>query len=172
MHGKPDMLPYRRRQRSVAAVVLVIAAAAGLVLAACSPTPPAGAPLVTVYTNPSCQCCVEWIDHLKSAGFAVRTEHPDDLAKVRASLGVPEPYAACHTAVVQGRVIEGHVPAVDIERLLADPGEARGLAVPAMPIGSPGMEGPTAQGYRVYLLKADGSASLYARHEPAGTRAH
>lgn len=135
------------------------------------PKAAAGAPLVTVYKSPHCQCCTAWVRHLQEAGFAVKTEHPSDLAAVRTRLGVPDEYAACHTAEVEGYVIEGHVPAADIRRLLTERPAARGLAVPAMPIGSPGMEGPNPEDYRVHLLQADGSASVYAHYPAEGAGA-
>ena len=112
---------------------------AGLLLA-----PPALAtaalPGILVHRDPSCGCCGGWIDHLRQAGFPVEVVETADLQPVRIRLGVPDALAACHTGEVAGYVIEGHVPAAAIKRLLAELPSAKGLAVPGMPIGSPGME--------------------------------
>jgi hypothetical protein len=162
---KPKNMNFWRRYRWViAAGVAVAAALAAVTLMLSPPAPPAGAPLVTVYKSPTCGCCNKWVRHLQEAGFAANAEHLADLDAVRAELGVPTKYAACHTAVVKGYVIEGHVPVADIKRLLAERPKARGLAVPGMPIGSPGMEGPNPQAYDVLLLHEDGTVSVYAQH--------
>ena len=112
---------------------------AGLLL-----SPPAlaasGLPSIVVHRDPSCGCCGGWIDHLRQAGFPVEVVETADLHPVRARLGVPDALAACHSGEVAGYVIEGHVPAAAIKRLLAELPSAKGLAVPGMPIGSPGME--------------------------------
>ena len=97
-------------------------------------------PTIIVNRDPSCGCCGGWIDHLRQAGFVVRVVETTDLQPVRARLGVPDDLAACHTGEVSGYVIEGHVPAAAIKRLLAELPTATGLAVPGMPVGSPGME--------------------------------
>jgi len=162
---KPGRMHFWRRYGWVVAGVLAVTAvSAAITLVVLPPAPPADAPLARVYKNPTCQCCTKWVRHLQRAGFAVTTEHPADLAGIRTDAGVPSEYAACHTAVIEGYVIEGHVPAADIKRLLAERPAARGLAVPGMPVGSPGMEGPDVEDYRVYLLQADGSASVYSQH--------
>ena len=100
----------------------------------------AAASKVHVYKNPSCGCCTAWVEHLKTAGFAVDVTETDDTAAVRKRHGMPERLAGCHTGVVEGYVLEGHVPAADVKRLLAAKPQAVGLAVPGMPVGSPGME--------------------------------
>ena len=97
-------------------------------------------PAILVHRDPSCGCCGGWIDHLRQAGFPVEVMETADLQPVRTRLGVPDALAACHTGEVAGYVIEGHVPAAAIKRLLAELPAAKGLAVPGMPIGSPGME--------------------------------
>ncbi|MEJ1162000.1 DUF411 domain-containing protein [Prosthecomicrobium sp. N25] len=97
-------------------------------------------PLVIVEKDPSCGCCNAWVEHLRAAGFPVRVIENDRLEPVKKARGIPRDLWSCHTAVVDGYVIEGHVPAAEIERLLADRPKAVGLAVPGMPIGSPGME--------------------------------
>lgn len=108
---------------------------------------------ITVYKDPSCGCCSGWVEHLRKAGFSVITIDTARLNAVKARLGVPSELAACHTAEVAGYVIEGHVPASAIGRLLAERPRATGLAVPGMPIGSPGMEGGTPQTYQVILFE-------------------
>ena len=127
---------------------------------------PADANVMTVYKRPGCQCCERWVHQLQQAGFSVKVKERDDLDEIRAHFGVPTRYAACHTAVLRGYVIEGHVPAKDIQRLLLDKPVARGIAVPGMPVGSPGMEGPNPEPYEVLLLHADGTGSVFVRHEP------
>lgn len=126
-----------------------------------------GANIVTVFKSPACGCCGAWIDHIKRAGFKVdvRDKSSEKLALSRRELGVPEALASCHTGVVGGYLIEGHVPAADIKRLLAQKLPAKGLAVAGMPIGSPGMEsGEQKQSYAVILFSADGSQQVYAQH--------
>src|SRR5580698_4590069 len=111
---------------------------------------------VQVYKTATCGCCGQWVAHMKANGFDVQFENVPDTGLYRKKYGVPEAMASCHTAVVEGYAIEGHVPAADVQRLLRDKPKAAGLAVPGMVMGSPGMEGPTAQAYSVMLLTADG----------------
>jgi len=119
---------------------------------------------ITVYRTPTCGCCLAWVDHLRESGFAVSVEEMPDLAPIKRDLGVPEDLESCHTATVGGYVVEGHVPAEDIRRLLASKPNAKGLAVPGMPIGSPGMErGNEKQPYRVILFGAAGE-TVFATH--------
>ena len=99
-------------------------------------------PRITVHRDPNCDCCTGWIEHLERAGFPVTRIETGELDKIKTQLGVPEELAACHTAEGGGYVFEGHVPAAAIVRLLAERPQARGLAVPGMPMGSPGMSGP------------------------------
>lgn len=126
----------------------------------------AAAVRVRVYKDPNCGCCTAWADHLKAAGFAVRITETDDTAGVRKRLGMPERFAGCHTALLDGGyVIEGHVPAEQIERLLALKPNALGLAVPGMPLGSPGMEhGGRRDPYQVLLIDRAGQASVFAQY--------
>jgi len=137
-------------------------------LVAVAPAPGlAEAPTVAVYKTPTCGCCGGWIDHLRAAGFEVEATDLESLARVKASNGVPRSLASCHTAVVAGYVTEGHVPAEDIRRLLAERPAVSGLAVPGMPLGSPGMEHPDAtrhEDYEVLSFGPDGIA-VFARHE-------
>ena len=95
---------------------------------------------VIVHKTPWCGCCAHWVEHLREDGFDVTVEETEDLASVRETLGVPDQIQSCHTAQVEGYVLEGHVPAAEVRRLLAERPEATGLAVPGMPMGSPGME--------------------------------
>src|SRR6266567_3477303 len=118
-------------------------------------TAQAESPAILVHKDPNCSCCAGWVRHLKDAGFAVRVEETANLQPVRKRLGVPADLAACHTAEVDGYVLEGHVPAVAVRRLLEQRPTAIGLAVPGMPTGSPGMEGGTPQRYDVVLFGAN-----------------
>jgi hypothetical protein len=124
----------------------------------------AAATHVDVYKTPTCGCCGQWVAHMKSNGFDVKVQDVDDTTPYRAKYGVPENMASCHTAVVEGYAIEGHVPAADIRRLLKERPAAKGLAVPGMVMGSPGMEGGTAQAYSVMLFTADGKATVYQKY--------
>ena len=109
-------------------------------------------PRVTVHKDPGCGCCTGWVEHLEAAGFPVTANNTPRMNAVKARLGVPHELAACHTAEVAGYVIEGHVPAAAIDRLLAERPAAKGLAVPGMPVGSPGMEGGEPEIYDVVLF--------------------
>ena len=124
-------------------------------------------PKVTVYKTPTCGCCTLWADHMTEEGFEVERIDVPSLDDVKARLGVPGQLASCHTAVVGDVVVEGHVPAEDVRRFLEEqPAEAIGLAVPGMPIGSPGMEveGRPADQYEVYMFTRDGRAAVFASH--------
>jgi len=118
----------------------------------------------TVYKSPSCGCCSKWVDHLQANGHTVAAQNIENVDMIKKMVGVPERLQSCHTAMVDGYVIEGHVPAQDIERLLAERPKAKGLAAPGMPTGAPGMEGGAPDRYNVMLFKADGSADVYARY--------
>jgi hypothetical protein len=134
-----------------------------LLLGACVPGEEAP-PLVTVYKSPTCGCCSAWVDHLRGSGFRVETVDVRDTGAVKRQYGIPDSLASCHTGVVDGYVVEGHVPATDVKRLIEERPEAGGLAVPGMPVGSPGMEqGDTTEPYEV-LLMHDGEATAFARH--------
>lgn len=119
---------------------------------------------VTVYKNPSCTCCSAWADHMRKAGFRVVTIDTNNLDAVKRRYGVAPEHAACHTAVVNGYVIEGHVPAPDVRRLLAERPSITGLAVPGMPVGSPGMEGAYKQRYQVLAFTRGKSTTVFANH--------
>jgi hypothetical protein len=122
---------------------------------------------ITVYKTPTCGCCGVWVNHLKEAGFQVVVKEVPSTAEYQTRYGVPEKLRSCHTATVEEYFIEGHVPASEIQRLLKERPKAKGLTVPGMPIGSPGMEvGDRRDKYSVILLQADGKASVY-REYPA-----
>jgi hypothetical protein len=142
-----------------AAVVLI----AGTAFASLS-TQDAGALEVTVYKSPTCGCCNKWIAHLEANGFEVNAHDLANLTQVRLEHGVSRELTSCHTALVDGYVIEGHVPAEDIQRLLQERPDVVGLAVPGMVIGSPGMEGATSEPYNVLTFDRDGNTTVFAKH--------
>jgi hypothetical protein len=122
-------------------------------------------PEVVVYKTPTCGCCSKWIAHLRANGFTVRATDLEDLSGIRRDWKVPSKLASCHTAKVGGYVIEGHVPAADIRRLLEARPRVDGLSVPGMPIGSPGMEqGNVVEPYDVLAFNASGETQIFARH--------
>lgn len=120
--------------------------------------------VIEVYKSPYCSCCTDWIKHLEQNGFTVKSQDVADASAYRAKLGVPDELGSCHTATVGGYAIEGHVPAREIRRLLAERPKAKGLAVPSMPLGSPGMEGPRSDPYEVLLFQADAKYSVYQKY--------
>jgi hypothetical protein len=126
----------------------------------------AALPVVDVYKDQGCGCCTNWTEHLQDHGFTVRTIESSDLTALKTSHGVPNRLHSCHTALVGGYVVEGHVPASDIQRLLRERPAVAGLAVPGMPIGSPGMEVPgrRPQLYDVMAFDEDGTTRVFAKH--------
>lgn len=117
---------------------------------------------ISVWKNPDCGCCHEWVAHLRKNGFAVVTHDVSDTALMRQKLGLPAKYGSCHTASLGQYVVEGHVPAQELRRLLKEKPNARGLAVPGMPVGSPGMEvGDSRDAYDVLLILTDGGSRVY-----------
>ena len=122
-------------------------------------------PPIEVYKNPSCGCCMAWVAHLEAAGFPVHAQDTDDTTPIRTRHGLPDRYKGCHTGVVAGYIVEGHVPAEAVKRLLAARPSAIGLAVPGMPVGSPGMEsGGRKDPYDVLLIDRQGRATVYESH--------
>ena len=121
-------------------------------------------PTIEVYKTPTCGCCKKWIDHLKDAGFEVESTDLRNLSAVKQAHGISHEMSACHTAVVDGYVIEGHVPAEDVQRLLRERPEVKGLVVPGMPLGSPGMEHPEPEPYSVYAIGPEGQMSVFSKH--------
>ncbi len=119
---------------------------------------------ITVYKDPDCGCCKKWVDHLREHGFRVTSHDTRDMDEVKANLGVPDKLHSCHTAVVNGYTIEGHVPAADIRKLLKSREKVRGLAVPGMPVGSPGMEGSRQDKYETIAFSRNGKSRIFAKH--------
>lgn len=120
------------------------------------------ADLITVWKTPNCGCCKDWVAHLQRNGFKVVTNDVPDTAPMRQKLGLPAKFGSCHTAQLGAYVLEGHVPATEVRRLLREKPKAVGLAVPGMPVGSPGMEmGESRDAYDVLLVLADGSSRVY-----------
>lgn len=142
------------------------------VAAAPSPDAPAAqsadanAPKMIVHKSASCGCCGLWVEHMRAAGFAVEVRNTDDLNPLKERVGVPYGKGSCHTAEVGGYFIEGHVPADDVKRLLAEKPDAKGLVLPGMPMGSPGMESPDGriQAYTVELVGRDGATTRFSEH--------
>ncbi|HEU5153593.1 MAG TPA: DUF411 domain-containing protein [Gemmatimonadales bacterium] len=120
-------------------------------------------PEMTVYKTPTCGCCSKWVDHVKAAGFTVKTIDQSDLSEIKADLGVTKALSSCHTALVGGYVIEGHVPAADIQRLLKEHPKIAGLAAPGMPGAGPGMD-TSKEPYDVLAFDASGKTTVWAHH--------
>ena len=123
-------------------------------------------PTVLVYKTEGCGCCNGWIEHLQAAGFQVDARNVRDLMAVKRDAGVPVDHSSCHTALVDGYVVEGHVPADVVKQMLAERPEITGVAVPGMPVGSPGMEGPGARPYEVMAFGRTGGSTVYAEVDP------
>jgi len=144
----------------------IVAGALGLPLAAS-----AAAPVIEVYKSASCGCCTGWVKHLEANGFTVKVQNVANPSDYREKFGMPKELGSCHTAIAQGYAIEGHVPAAEIKRLLKEKPKAKGLAVPSMPMGSPGMEGNRSDPYDVLLVQASGSYTTY-RHYPGDQKSN
>ncbi|MEX2498977.1 MAG: DUF411 domain-containing protein [Wenzhouxiangellaceae bacterium] len=148
------------------------AVAVALVTTGCiAETPPeapsAGAMEMVVYHDPNCGCCGKWIEHMEQHGFSVESVHESNMSAIKRELGVPENLPSCHTATVGGYVIEGHVPADDVMKLLDERPDAKGLSVPGMPLGSPGMEyGETRHAFDVVSFDKAGGTEIF-NHYPA-----
>lgn len=150
-----------RESRWIVALIAIVA------ISACSRSAAPGAPSITVYKSATCGCCSKWAEHLRNAGFDVDARNVENLNPIKERVGVPVGQGSCHTAEVGGYFVEGHVPAEDIKRLLAEHPDAKGLVVPAMPTGSPGMETPSGEvkPYDVLLVARDGTTTVFAHHE-------
>ena len=120
---------------------------------------------VEVYKSPTCGCCAKWVDHMRARGFTMRVTDTDKMAEVKTKLGVPQAVQSCHTAQVAGYVLEGHVPAADVQRLLKERPAIAGLAVGGMPIGAPGMEVPGTKpdAYDVLTFDKGGRTTVFSR---------
>ena len=148
-----------RRGFVLGAAGLVVTSVRAPWLTALVPTP------MTIYKSKTCGCCTKWVDHVKAGGFAATVHDEEEMEQLKSELGVPEAVRSCHTAMVGSYLIEGHVPASDIRRLLAEKPKVAGLAVPGMPSGTPGMAEPGDEGgYEVLAFKSDGSTSRFAGH--------
>ncbi|MGH7503351.1 MAG: DUF411 domain-containing protein [Longimicrobiales bacterium] len=145
----------------ILAAAIGVVAVTGTAAALFSKEAPAVA-AITVYKDPNCGCCAKWVDHLRQNGFTVKVEDTDQMAAVKQRLGVGQALASCHTAVVGDYVFEGHIPADAIQKFLANPpAGARGLAVPGMPMGSPGMESANPQPYDVLQFDPQGATKVF-----------
>jgi len=164
--AKLTLMQYRFLGR-IASAALVVS-----LVAAATPAPRyvtragSAAPVtVTVFKDPNCGCCRSWVEHLRRHGFSVVVHDTSEVNGAKRTGRVPEPLYACHTAFVNGYVIEGHVPAADIQRLLRDAPKIAGIAVAGMPVGSPGMEmGTASEHYDVVAFNRDGRTHVFARH--------
>ena len=123
-------------------------------------------PLVQVWKSPTCGCCSKWVSHMRDAGFNVEATNVSDVGAYKLEYGLPAQLASCHTALVQGYIVEGHVPADDVIRMLKLQPEIKGIAVPGMPMGSPGMEAPNPQNYETLAFDTEGNISVWAKHGP------
>jgi hypothetical protein len=123
-------------------------------------------PVIEVYKTATCGCCGKWVEHLKQHGFSVRTTDVESVADIKAKYKVPSKLGSCHTGVVNGYAIEGHVPATDVLRLLQERPSVLGIAVPGMPLGSPGMEAPKGQAYDVVSFDKDNQVKVFSSHRP------
>ena len=121
-------------------------------------------PAMTVWKSPWCGCCGKWVDHMRVAGFEVQVEEVEDLGAVKRMASVPDHLQSCHTALVGGYTVEGHVPPSDIVRLLTERPDALGLVVPGMPSGSPGMENGEHDPYDVLMLRRDGETEVFSSY--------
>ena len=146
--------------------VFTLVGAVAAMSRAAAQKPASPGPLVDVYKDPTCGCCTNWVKHLQDNGFTTKVTEASNLADIKKQKGIPSQAQSCHTATVDGYVLEGHVPAADIRRLLKERPAVLGLAVPGMPIGSPGMEVPNvkAQAYNVVTFDKQGQVKVYASH--------
>lgn len=133
------------------------------IVTACQEARGGPAPVMEVTKDPGCGCCDKWAEHFRTAGFTVNVKEDAERRAHKARLGIPAEFQTCHTGIVEGYVVDGHVPADLVRKMLAEKPAIRGLAVPGMPIGSPGMEGPNPQPYDVIAFTKDGQKTVYAR---------
>ena len=150
----------------VLAIVVAVTAAVLVTGAASAQRPAPQGPTVQVYKSPTCGCCANWVKHLEAAGFTTRVTETENVDEIKAKHNIPAAARSCHTATVDGYVIEGHVPAADVRRMLKERPAVLGLAVPGMPIGSPGMEVPNVKPspYDVVSFDRRGQLKVYSSH--------
>lgn len=157
------MIQFTNRARTLA----VLIAAIGMSLtASAQPKPAQAKPHLAVYKSPTCGCCGQWIEYMQSKGFTTTTTNMADAVPIKIKHGVPAQLHSCHTSLIGGYVIEGHVPAEDILRLLRERPAIVGLAAPGMPAGSPGMDVPNSPPYDVLAFDKDGRTRVFATHKP------
>jgi len=152
----------RRRILLATGATAIVAIGGGVALLS-KPTPTM-AQEVVVYKDPSCGCCGQWIKHLRRNGFSVVVNNVDDMEPIKREAGIPDAMESCHTAYVGGYSIEGHVPASDITRMLAENLAVKGLAVPGMPSSAPGMDDPDNEPYTVFAFNTNGTTSVFASY--------
>jgi hypothetical protein len=138
----------------------------GLLLATAATAVVAELPEAVVYKSPTCGCCASWVAHMKANGFRTKVVEQSDINAVKQRFGVPAQLASCHTALVGGYVVEGHVPASAVKRLLKENPGALGVSAPGMPIGSPGMDGPSQQPFAVQLFDERGRTRAFESYRP------
>jgi hypothetical protein len=149
---------------SVFAIVWALAAGPSSRAQPAAGRPAEGQPTVTVYKTATCGCCAKWVDHMRAAGFEVKATDVDNIGEVKSTYGVPSELGSCHTSLVGGYVVEGHVPADVVSRMLREKPKVAGIAVPGMPIGSPGMEQPgPRRPYEIIAFERGGKATVYDR---------
>jgi hypothetical protein len=156
--------PLTRRDWLRHAGAAALALVAGRRLAADSPDSVGDAPPppMVVYKDPNCGCCTAWNEHMTAAGFRLQVKDTAQMAQVKGAIGVPAALQSCHTGVIAGYFVEGHVPADLVQKLVREKPAIAGLAVPGMPAGSPGMEGPPPERYDILAVSRTGTVSVYA----------
>lgn len=153
--------PFARYAAAGAAILIVGGSAAAFSTRGETAETPSAPTEITVYKTPTCGCCTAWVEHLQKSGFAVKAKDVPDLSALKRHYGVTSELASCHTAFVGGYVIEGHVPADVIAKLLEEKPHVKGIAVPGMPMGSPGMEGPRKDPYDVIAFDSTGRTRVF-----------
>ncbi len=161
--GKGPRSPGRRRTLAILGTGIMVSAVVGAWGIGLFGGSAANAVEVRVYKSPYCGCCGQWVKHLRANGFRVTVRNVEDMEPVKAVHGVPPTLHSCHTALVDGYVIEGHVPADIMRRLLAERPDAAGIAVPGMPSSAPGMDQPTGEKYDVVIFDKKGRTAIYAK---------
>lgn len=162
--GQPANRRFSRRSVVIAMGGVAAAVAGAFAFPGLFGSSPAKAGEVVVYKSPSCGCCGKWAEHLRQNGFEVSINNIDNIGPVKEQAGIPYDLEACHTAFVDGYAVEGHVPAENIHKMLADRPKFKGIAVPGMPASSPGMDSPDHEPYTVYSFDADGKKKVYASY--------